>query len=292
MADTAAEVNEADFGTDFITHPSIQSILTNYSSKIILNFDFEHTNSKQVEKFFLEMNTRKSCGHDLIDTSTITERVCICNIGAYAKMIYCSISLGHYPSRWKMGQVTPLFKKYDEFCKKNYRPVTAFPALNNIFERILPKQLKHFYQDILSDFCWEEHDFAWHYLALCLFCKTMSDSCPVILRIKTMRFALCLLLGFRIRRASLSALIVSRHNLFLLLFYKNRCVVILEFVYIFATFFGDHEGTLGTLSTVDEKNNEEEYVCAKSGSRPLFTGKKRAGKCELKLLSMWTWTWT
>ena len=114
----------------------------------------------------------------------------------------------------------------------------------------------------------------------------MSDSCPVILRIKTMRFALCLLLGFRIRRASLSALIVSRHNLFLLLFYKNRCVVILEFVYIFATFFGDHEGTLGTLSTVDEKNNEEEYVCAKSGSRPLFTGKKRAGKCELKLLSM------
>ena len=99
------------------------------------------------------MNTRKSCGHDLIDTSTITERVCICNIGAYAKMIYCSISLGHYPSRWKMGQVTPLFKKYDEFCKNNYRPVTAFPALNNIFERILLKQLKHFYQDILSDFC-------------------------------------------------------------------------------------------------------------------------------------------
>ena len=135
-----------------------------------------------------------------------------------------------------MGQVTPLFKKYDEFCKKNYRPVTAFPALNNIFERILLKQLKHFYQDILSDFCWEERDFAWHYLTLCLFRETMSDSCPVILRIKTMRFALCLLLGFRIRRASLSALIVSRHNIFLLLFYKNRCVVILEFVYIFATF--------------------------------------------------------
>ena len=108
MADTAAEINEADFGTDFSTHPRIQSILTNYSSKIILNFDFEHTNSKQVEKFFLEINTRKSCGHDLIDTSTITERVCICNIGAYAKMIYCSISLGHYPSRW--GKL-PLYLK-------------------------------------------------------------------------------------------------------------------------------------------------------------------------------------
>ena len=51
-----------------------------------------------------------------------------------------------------MGQVTPLFKKGDEFCKENYRPVSVLPALNNIFERILAKQLEPFYQDILSDF--------------------------------------------------------------------------------------------------------------------------------------------
>lgn len=51
-----------------------------------------------------------------------------------------------------MGQVTPLFKKGDEFCKNNYRPVSVLPALNKIFERILAKQLEPFYQDILSDF--------------------------------------------------------------------------------------------------------------------------------------------
>ena len=64
----------------------------------------------------------------------------------------CSISLGCYPIRWKMGQVTPLFKKDDEFCKNNYRPVSVLPALNNIFERILAKKLDLFYQDIVSDF--------------------------------------------------------------------------------------------------------------------------------------------
>ena len=51
-----------------------------------------------------------------------------------------------------MGQVTPLFKKNDEFKKENYRPVTVLPALNNIHERLLVAQLGDFYQAILSDF--------------------------------------------------------------------------------------------------------------------------------------------
>ena len=115
------------------------------------NFDFEFTNSKQVEKFLLEMNTRKSCGHDLIPPRLLKESASVIS-EPLAKIMNCSISLGHYPSRWKMGQVTPLFKKGDGFCKNNYRPVSVLPALNNIFERILAKQLEPFYQDILSDF--------------------------------------------------------------------------------------------------------------------------------------------
>ena len=147
----AAEINEEDFGTDYSTHPRIQSILINHSSNTMTNFDFEFTNSKQVEKFLLEMNTRKSCGHDLIPPRLLKESASVIS-EPLAKIMNCSISLGHYPSRWKMGQVTPLFKKGDEFCKNNYRPVSVLPALDNIFERILAKQLEPFYQDILSDF--------------------------------------------------------------------------------------------------------------------------------------------
>ena len=39
IADAAAEINEADFGTDYSTHPSIQSILINHSSNTMTNFD-------------------------------------------------------------------------------------------------------------------------------------------------------------------------------------------------------------------------------------------------------------
>lgn len=51
-----------------------------------------------------------------------------------------------------MGTVTPLFKKDDEFCKVNYRPVTVLPILNNIFEKLLAGQMHEFYLEMLSDF--------------------------------------------------------------------------------------------------------------------------------------------
>ena len=63
-----------------------------------------------------------------------------------------SIEQGCYPNAWKVGQVTPLFKKDDESNKANYRPVTVLPVLNNIYERLLAAQLGEFYSAILSDF--------------------------------------------------------------------------------------------------------------------------------------------
>ena len=69
-----------------------------------------------------------------------------------ANIIKSLISQCKYPASWKMGQVTPLFKKDDELSKANYRPVTVLPAINNIYEKILVLQLNDFYGSILSDF--------------------------------------------------------------------------------------------------------------------------------------------
>ena len=51
-----------------------------------------------------------------------------------------------------MGQVTPLFKRDEELDKRNYRPVTVLPCLNNIFERLLSVQIQDFILGLLSDF--------------------------------------------------------------------------------------------------------------------------------------------
>ena len=88
--------------------------------------------------------SKKSGGHDMISPTVIARPI--------ANIINSSISQSRYPASWKMGQVTPLFKKDHELSKANYRPVTVLPTMNNIYERILVLQLNDFYGSILSDF--------------------------------------------------------------------------------------------------------------------------------------------
>ena len=59
-------------------------------------------------------------------------------------IINSSINQCTFPLSWKMGQVTPIFKKDDELSKENYRPVTVLPAIKNVYERILVAQLYDF----------------------------------------------------------------------------------------------------------------------------------------------------
>ena len=49
-----------------------------------------------------------------------------------AKILNTSIAHSRYPSRWKMGQVMPLFKRDEELDKRNVLPV--LPCLNNILK--------------------------------------------------------------------------------------------------------------------------------------------------------------
>ena len=94
---------------------------------------------------------RKACGHDMLPPRLIKESARAIS-GPVAKILNTSIAHSRYPSRWKMGQVTPLFKRDEETDKRNYRPVTVLPCLNNIFERMLSVQMQDFYQGLLSDF--------------------------------------------------------------------------------------------------------------------------------------------
>ena len=41
----------------------------------------------------------------------------------------------------KHGDVSVLFKNSNSFHEKNYRPITVFPSVSKIFERLLPKQM-------------------------------------------------------------------------------------------------------------------------------------------------------
>lgn len=144
-------IRENDYGENYVNHPNIKAIHEHRGTGSTACFSFHSTSEAQVEKLLNELNVRKSPGHDMIPPRLIKESAAVVARPLTSIINYC---IGHccYPSSWKKGTVTPLFKKNDEHSKVNYRPVTVLPALNNIFERLLAGQLCEFYREILSDF--------------------------------------------------------------------------------------------------------------------------------------------
>jgi len=54
-----------------------------------------------------------------------------------------------WPSAWKMGEWTPVFKKGDRQDARNYRPVTSLIAVDKIFELLLSNQVTSDYDETL-----------------------------------------------------------------------------------------------------------------------------------------------
>ena len=146
IADGVGEITDHHYGEGFYDHPSIKVIQANIGTKGEEDcLSFQLTNATQIEDLLSNVNTRKACGHDMLPPRLIKESSRAI-AGPVAKILNTSIAHSRYPSRWKMGQVTPLFKRDEELDKQNYRPVTVLPCLNNIFERLLSVQIEDFYQ--------------------------------------------------------------------------------------------------------------------------------------------------
>ena len=57
-----------------------------------------------------------------------------------------------FPTRLKLADITPLFKKLDNVSKENYRPVSLLPLVSKIFERVMQEQMIAFIGDHLSPY--------------------------------------------------------------------------------------------------------------------------------------------
>ena len=53
------------------------------------------------------------------------------------------------PTKWKMGEWTPVFKKGERQLIQNYRPITVLPLIGKIFEHLLCKQITASYDHIM-----------------------------------------------------------------------------------------------------------------------------------------------
>ena len=108
------EIREEDYGEDYANHPSIKAIHEHRGSSAPACFSFHRASETQVELLLKEITIRKSPGHDMIPPKLIREAAAVI-ARPMTSIINCCIEHCCYPACWKMGMVTPLYKK-DEFC--------------------------------------------------------------------------------------------------------------------------------------------------------------------------------
>ena len=57
-----------------------------------------------------------------------------------------------FPTKLKLADITPIFKKLENIFVENYRPISVLPTVSKIFERIMQEQMNDFVAKYLSPY--------------------------------------------------------------------------------------------------------------------------------------------
>ena len=90
---------------------------------------------EQVFELMKGVDISKACGYDGAGNKIIK----LCSEGFHAyftHFINLSLSLGQYPSEWKLANVIPLFKNDNRQLRVNYRPVSLLASFSKICEEL------------------------------------------------------------------------------------------------------------------------------------------------------------
>ena len=151
MNDPGELTNPVDIALKkFEDHPSIRDIKENVS--VAQGFSFSKVTPEEMILKIKALNVRKS-GTFMNIPAIILKQVDKIAAEPLANIWNNEIiSKQKFPSKLKLADVTPLFKKLENVCKENYRPVSLLPLVSKIFERIMQEQMIKFIGDHLSPF--------------------------------------------------------------------------------------------------------------------------------------------
>ena len=104
-----------------------------------------------MKKEIMELNARKSAGHDEIPPKII--KVSITTLSTPLTELYnVSVEESMFPLDLKYDNVAPFFKNDDNTNKENYRPISILPSISKIFERLMFQEISSHVSSILSPY--------------------------------------------------------------------------------------------------------------------------------------------
>ena len=131
-------------------HPSVISIKENV--KIDHEFSFSDVTIDEIKVEIKRLNIKKSGTFMNIPTKHLQQSIdIICEPLMYIWNNEIVINK-LFPTKLKLADITPIFKKLEAILVDNYRPVSVLPAVSKIFEKIMQGQMNNFVEKYLSPY--------------------------------------------------------------------------------------------------------------------------------------------
>ena len=115
-------------------------------------FSFSEITENETLTIIYNLKSKNSSGND--DISNRLLKSIKCEISKPLTIIINqSLETGIFPDALKVAKVKPLFKKGDNCCLNNYRPISLLPTISKIFERVMYTQLYYYFNvnNLLSE---------------------------------------------------------------------------------------------------------------------------------------------
>ena len=103
--------------------------------------------SKEIYWMLRSLDSKKATGPDgignaLLKLTASGTAKSVRETKLIAKPINLSLSLGKFPSNWKLANVVPIYKKGNVHKVENYRPVSLLSCLSKVAERVVANRLR------------------------------------------------------------------------------------------------------------------------------------------------------
>ena len=105
----------------------------------------------ETELILKSLDPNKDTGQDQIPARVLRDGASVL-AAPIARLTNTVIDNACVPAEWKLAEISPIFKRADEFDKFKYRPVSILVLLDKVFERCVQKQLVHYFNPYLSKF--------------------------------------------------------------------------------------------------------------------------------------------
>ena len=101
--------------------------------------------NQDVIDVILNLKDGKACGIDLINHKLLKESLSVLSL-SLSRIFNRSLSLGKFPNKWKLANLTPIFKSQEPHFVNNYRPISLLSCLGKVFERCVFKYVFNYFR--------------------------------------------------------------------------------------------------------------------------------------------------